>query len=81
MVRLRAWKNIYGHISPVFNPETVAAELEMIVRDVSKLEIGQRLALSHKTIARHCERIMKKMNLHSRIELVKFANHTGQVQL
>lgn len=55
--------------------------LEMIAQGISNQEIGERLALSHKTIARHRERIMKKMNMHSRTELVKFAIRTGLVQL
>ncbi len=55
--------------------------LEMIAQGVSNQDIGQRLALSHKTIARHRERIMKKLNMHSRTELVKFAIRTGLVQL
>ena len=55
--------------------------LEMIAQGISNQEIGQRLALSHKTIALHRERIMKKMNMHSRTELVKFAIRTGLVQL
>ena len=55
--------------------------LEMIAQGNSNLEIGGRLALSHKTIARHRERIMKKLNMHSRTELVKFAIRTGLVQL
>ena len=55
--------------------------LEMIAQGNSNLEIGGRLSLSHKTIARHRERIMKKLNMHSRTELVKFAIRTGLVQL
>ena len=55
--------------------------LEMVAQGNSNLEIGGRLALSHKTIARHRERIMKKLNMHSRTELVKFAIRTGLVQL
>jgi two-component system response regulator NreC len=55
--------------------------LEMIAQGISNQEIGQRLTLSHKTIARHRERIMKKLNMHSRTELVKFAIRTGLVQL
>jgi two-component system response regulator NreC len=55
--------------------------LEMIAQGISNQEIGKRLALSHKTIARHRERIMKKLNMHSRTELVKFAIRTGLVQL
>ena len=55
--------------------------LEMVAQGVSNQDIGHRLALSHKTIARHRERIMKKLNMHSRTELVKFAIRTGLVQL
>ena len=55
--------------------------LEMVAQGVSNQDIGQRLELSHKTIARHRERIMKKLNMHSRTELVKFAIRTGLVQL
>jgi two-component system response regulator NreC len=55
--------------------------LELIAQGISNQEIGKRLALSHKTIARHRERIMKKLNMHSRTELVKFAIRTGLVQL
>jgi len=55
--------------------------LEMIAQGIGNQEIGERLALSHKTIARHRERIMKKLNMHSRTELVKFAIRTGLVQL
>ena len=55
--------------------------LELIAQGISNQEIGERLQLSHKTIARHRERIMKKLNMHSRTELVKFAIRTGLVQL
>ena len=55
--------------------------LEMIAQGISNQEIGEHLKLSHKTIARHRERIMKKLNMHSRTELVKFAIRTGLVQL
>jgi two-component system, NarL family, response regulator NreC len=55
--------------------------LEMIAQGISNQEIGERLALSHKTIARHRERIMKKLNMHSRTELVKFAIRTRLVLL
>jgi len=44
-------------------------------------EIGSLLNLSPKTIARHRERIMNKLNMHSRTELVKFAIRTGLVKL
>jgi two-component system response regulator NreC len=55
--------------------------LEMVARGEGNQEIGRQLDLSHKTIARHRERIMKKLNIHSRTELIKFAIRTGLVQL
>ena len=55
--------------------------LELVARGSNNQEIGQRLHLSPKTIARHRERIMKKLNMHSRTELVKFAIRTGLISL
>jgi two-component system response regulator NreC len=55
--------------------------LEMVAEGLSNQEIGSRLKLSPKTIARHRERIMNKLNMHSRTELVKFAIRSGLVKL
>ena len=55
--------------------------LEMVAQGLNNQQIGERLELSPKTIARHRERIMQKLNLHSRTELVKFAIQTGLVRL
>ena len=55
--------------------------LEMVAQGLSNYEIGKKLILSHKTIARHRERIMNKLNMHSRTELVKFAIRTGLISL
>lgn len=40
-------------------------------------EIGEILSISPKTVARHRENIMQKLNLHSRTELVKYAIRKG----
>lgn len=55
--------------------------LELVADGANNQEIGKLLALSPKTIARHRERIMNKLNMHSRTELVKFAIRTGLVKL
>jgi two-component system response regulator NreC len=55
--------------------------LEMVGQGSNNNEIGEKLGLSPKTIARHRERIMSKLNLHSRTELVKFAIRTGLISL
>jgi two-component system, NarL family, response regulator NreC len=55
--------------------------LEMVAQGWNNQQIGESLALSPKTIARHRERIMNKLNMHSRTELVKFAIRSGLVKL
>jgi two-component system, NarL family, response regulator NreC len=55
--------------------------LELVAQGLNNAEIGAKLELSPKTIARHRERIMNRLNLHSRTELVKFAIKTGLVKL
>ena len=55
--------------------------LELVGQGLNNDEIGRKLELSPKTIARHRERIMNKLNMHSRTELVKFAIRTGLISL
>jgi two-component system response regulator NreC len=55
--------------------------LELVAQGLNNQQIGERLHLSHKTVARHRERIMGKLNMHSRTELVKFAIRTGLIAL
>jgi two-component system response regulator NreC len=43
-------------------------------------EIGEILSISPKTVARHRENIMRKLNLHSRTELVKYAIRKGIIE-
>ncbi len=53
--------------------------LELVGQGLNNQQVGERLGLSPKTIARHRERIMHKLNMHSRTELVKFAIRTGLI--
>ncbi len=55
--------------------------LELVAEGFNNQQIGEKLELSPKTIARHRERIMNKLNMHSRTELVKFAIRTGLIRL
>jgi two-component system response regulator NreC len=43
-------------------------------------EIAETLGISPKTVARHRENIMRKLNLHSRTELVKYAIRKGIIE-
>lgn len=53
--------------------------LELVGEGLNNHQIGERLGLSPKTIARHRERIMHKLNMHSRTELVRFAIRSGLI--
>jgi two-component system, NarL family, response regulator NreC len=55
--------------------------LELIADGMTTPAIAKRLKLSPNTISRHRERIMKKLNLHSITELVKFALRTGLIEM
>jgi len=54
--------------------------LTLLADGESNIEIGDRLSISPKTVARHRENIMRKLNLHSRTELVKYAIRKGIIQ-
>lgn len=55
--------------------------LELVAEGLTNVQIGERLGISPKTVARHRERIMNKLDLHSCPELVKFAIRTGLILL
>jgi two-component system response regulator NreC len=46
----------------------------------TNFEIGETLGISPKTVARHRENIMRKLGMHSRTELVKYAIRKGIIQ-
>jgi two-component system response regulator NreC len=52
-----------------------------IAEGQSNAEIAQELVISVKTVDRHRENIMRKLNMHSRIDLVKYAIKRGLIDL
>jgi two-component system response regulator NreC len=63
--------------------ELTAREQEVLAylaEGASNTEIAEALGISPKTVARHRENIMAKLNLHSRTELVKYAIRKGIIQ-
>jgi len=54
--------------------------LTLLAEGASNDEIGKELVISPKTVARHRENIMRKLNLHSRAELVRYAIRKGIIQ-
>lgn len=60
--------------------ELTEREQEVLVylaEGLTNEEIANKLVISKHTVARHRENIMRKLNLHSRSELVKYAIHRG----
>ena len=55
--------------------------LELVADGKTNLDIGELLGISPKTVARHRERIMNKLDIHSTTELVKFAIRTGLIDI
>jgi two-component system response regulator NreC len=54
--------------------------LTLLADGASNVEIAEQLSISPKTVARHRENIMGKLNLHSRSELVKYAIRKGIIE-
>lgn len=54
--------------------------LAHVAEGASNSEIADTLSISPKTVARHRENIMRKLNLHSRTDLVKYAIRKGIIQ-
>ena len=55
--------------------------LILIADGLTNSEIGEKLGISHKTVDRHRENIMRKLDLHSRIDLTKYAIREGLIDL
>ncbi len=55
--------------------------LVLIAEGLSNAEIADKLVISVKTVDRHRENTMRKLNMHNRIDLVKYAIRTGLIEL
>jgi len=54
--------------------------LTYLAEGANNSEIAAALVISPKTVARHRENIMRKLNLHSRAELVRYAIRKGIIK-
>lgn len=55
--------------------------LILIAEGLTNPEIADKLTISVKTVDRHRENIMRKLNMHNRIDLVKYAIKQGLIDL
>lgn len=69
---------------PVIYDELTPREREVLVliaEGLTNPEIAEELVISPKTVDSHRENIMRKLNMHSRIDLVKYAIRKGLIEL
>lgn len=55
--------------------------LTLLAEGLNNAEIADRLDISPNTVSRHRENIMRRLNLHSRTELVKYAIRKGIIEI
>ena len=67
-------------VSPDLTPREREV-LVLIADGLTNIEIGELLEISVKTVDRHRENIMRKLDIHSRIDLVKYAIREGLIDL
>src|SRR5690606_41307776 len=69
---------------PLVQDDLTPRELEvltLIAEGLTNAEIADRLVISVKTVDRHRENLMRKLNLHHRVDLVKYALKMGLIDL
>jgi two-component system response regulator NreC len=66
----------YGELTP-----RQRQVLTLIAEGLSNADVAGRLDISAKTVARHRENIMARLDLHSRTELVKYAIRKGLTEV
>lgn len=71
-----------GNVSPAEDLTPREREvLTYIAEGLTNREIAETLVISAKTVDRHRENIMRKLNLHNRVELVKYAIEKGLISV
>ena len=72
-----------GDTSITGNPELTEREteiLKMVAKGMSYKQIAERLVLSHRTVQNHVQNTLRKLQMHNRVELVRYAIRRGLVE-
>ena len=51
--------------------------LRLVAKGLSYKQIAERLVLSHRTVQNHVQNTLSKLQLHNRVELVRYAIEQG----
>ncbi|MAS54409.1 MAG: DNA-binding response regulator [Pimelobacter sp.] len=68
-----------GEASPLL-PELTEREteiLKMVAKGLSYKQIAERLVLSHRTVQNHVQNTLRKLQMHNRVELTRYAIEQG----
>lgn len=69
-----------GDSSITGNPELTEREtevLKMVAKGMSYKQIAERLVLSHRTVQNHVQNTLRKLQMHNRVELTRYAIERG----
>jgi DNA-binding NarL/FixJ family response regulator len=67
---------------PATNPDDTLTEretevLKMVAKGMSYRQIADRLVLSHRTVQNHVQNTLRKLQMHNRVELTRYAIERG----
>jgi DNA-binding NarL/FixJ family response regulator len=51
--------------------------LKMVAKGLSYRQIAERLVLSHRTVQNHVQNTLRKLHMHNRVELTRYAIEQG----
>jgi DNA-binding NarL/FixJ family response regulator len=51
--------------------------LKMVAKGMSYRQIAERLVLSHRTVQNHVQNTLRKLQMHNRVELTRYAIERG----
>ena len=63
--------------SPVTIADRETEVLRLVARGLTAKQIATRLVLSHRTVENHVQNTLRKLQLHNRAELVRYAIENG----
>ncbi len=77
---LGEYRRLAGPASSGSAPRLTERETEilrLVAKGLSYKQIAERLVLSHRTVQNHVQNVLNKLQLHSRVELVRYAIKQG----
>ncbi|GAA2207258.1 response regulator transcription factor [Nonomuraea monospora] len=77
---LGEYRRLAGQLEPTEGPRLTDRETEvlrLVAKGLSYKQIAERLVLSHRTVQNHVQNTLNKLQLHNRVELVRYAIERG----